>query len=218
MTIKNFAIQLCGNQGLSLAILYLVSYFLGLLAVIKNWVKKDLIKTWEQTLIIYCFLIPVLITCIFSAVIVPIFYNKYLLIVLPYFVILSSTGITNLLYISWSDPKLKVEGIFIGLSLLISIIALSLLGIKFYFTKTRTQDIRGSTLYLAEKCLEDQYLRLYYTTAMENAFSFYNPNLRSQISKQWKTILKSNTNRENIAKAIPSIYDQVCLGISGMRP
>jgi uncharacterized membrane protein len=200
-SIKNLGIELTGNQGETLYALYLLASLIGIL-VKRVWLQKDLIRTWSFTLIVSSLILPISLMFVFSRLITPIFADRYLLFTMPYLAVLTAIGIVELV-----TARSKVIRV-IGIVILLTIVGLSVFGVKNYFEKYQKEDWRGVSQFLTEKCPTS--LRLYYMAYREKNATYYNSNLKSQSGWWIDNLIKNSSSEKNVG-SLPNGYEQVCL-------
>lgn len=135
--IKDFFINICGNYGGFLVIVYLLTAFFGF---------KSESKKWKWQLIGLSFCLPIFLSLAISPI-RPIFWSRYLLLTLPFLVILTARGILSLIdFDKWNKKN------FLGIILLLFFIVFSMLGINDYFKNFKKEDFRGVAKILSENC------------------------------------------------------------------
>jgi mannosyltransferase len=208
-TVKEFFIEVTGNQGESLAIVYLLLGVIGFVFGVKFENQKNFFTRWKFWLMASCFIFPIFSALIISKVIVPIFVKRYLIYILPYLAILAAAGIMSIVFLG---KKARYLSASVGIIVLILFTFLSSKGVQNYYNNFQKEDWRGEAQILASKCSDS--LRLYYVTSTDVNFLYYQPSLYSQDAKQWNNILKNNLDINDYASGLSKRYEQVCLVLS----
>jgi len=211
--IRIFPFEITGYQGVPLLILYLLTVFVGLHSGVRIWLQKDYVTKWRFILIAGCLIFPVAMALTVSKLLIPIFLDRYLLIIMPYMSIMAAIGIVtlNTLGQEYVIPRFLYD--LTAITLFVLIIALSFLGIRMYFNNAQKEDWRGASGALTVSCSAPTDLRLYYVTWTESYTVYYNPRLITQ-NEPVEKALNFPDPGNNLIKMIPDKYNKVCLILS----
>jgi mannosyltransferase len=211
----DFFIEITGNQGLPLLALSLLFALIGLVSELGVGSQQDLTTRWKGILMASCFLLPVIAALVISIIMTPIFWDRYLLFVMPYIAVWVATGIVALASNRW---KMKIDRfIFVPLTMgvLVLFALLSIKGIQYYYDDFQKEDLRATAQYLSTKCSDS--LRLYLIPSLENDVLYYNSDLISQEDEWWNNTLQYHLDSDEIAASLPKEYSKVCL-VLGPQP
>lgn len=207
--VKEFFVQITGNQGIQLFLLYLLYGLIGFLYGAGFGLHHDLITRWKFTLVASCFFVPVAASLIISKTMVPIFRSHYLLYVMPYAAILAAAGIVAAASLGWKRAQYKLIWGSVGMAGIVLFTLFSAQSVQSYFANYQNEDWRGASQYLTANCSES--LRLYYLPFGETNVKYYNPALKSQKREWWINILAKNLDADGLAASLPKEFSQICL-------
>jgi hypothetical protein len=208
-----FIKEITGNQGLPLLSLYALMSILGFIYGIHAGIKRDLLVKWKFTLIACCFMLPIAAVLFISRMFAPIFVDRYLLLTMPYLLILSGIGTIGLGTIYGDARRLKYIFISIAAILFVTQIILSIRGIQTYFATHQKEDWRNAAGLLTDNCSSPTDLRVYYNFYVEPNAAYYNHNLRSQL-KNWQTTSAKTSTSDEFETLFAGDYNKACLTLS----
>lgn len=202
--------HITGDEGILLTLLYTSLIVFGLFfAAGKIYKNKYSINSWKLILVIFCFTFPIILPLLIS-IVKPIFWDRFILLILPYLEIFVTFGVLYLI-----NLKKLMGGRALTILITFVIIYLSLIGVGNYFTSFQKEDIRGVAKYLGNNCMNS--LRVYYPYKYMDTFTIYNLAIKSQINIQWdlkktgRIIFRINTN--DLYK-LTKKYNSVCFVVS----
>jgi uncharacterized membrane protein len=207
-TLNNFVVEITGNNGVFLPILYIFSSIVAIAISVRYFIKREFLKFWKLMLVLSSLVTPLIITIVYSLLIKPFFIDRYLIFVMPYFVILSSVGILSLLNRKRNNLNVDFITVSIGLTIFLSISIFSYGGVRHYFNEFKKEDWVNTTKYLRQNC--ESGLRLYYMPYTEPKATYYDSSLGSQVS-DWYELMDKKPQIDEVFNAIPDGYKQSCL-------
>lgn len=205
VTIKQLLLvgtALAGNQSIWLFVAYGMAMLLGVYVIWPRLKSKDVVVRWEVVLLISCAFMPLVINLAVSSIITPVLVPRYLLYVLPYWVILVALGVDPTFHNRWYDKVLCAA--LVGLMAVLSVV-----GTRSYYLTYQKEDFRGAAQYVTNECSDA--LRLYHVFYTQEKFTYYNPAITSQIpQREWRSMIDAKPSATELAETLPQ-GKRVCL-------
>ena len=213
-SVLRFAVRITGNQGIPLLGSFSFISLVGFLSILKAKISRNPIKLFELTLLVNCLLLPIILSIAISLLLTPIFLDRYLIFIMPYFTVLSALGLIQITKLGGKKLISKIITLLTSFAIFASIIYLSITGTLSYFKNFQKEDWRSASQFLENNCLGSDNLRLYYMIYTERDATYYAPNVNSQITN-WSKVVNKNPSVEDIQKAIDNKpYSKACLIVS----
>jgi hypothetical protein len=181
---------------------------IGLGALIRG--PKETIGIWKIALIAFCGLLPAIMNALVSLV-YPVFVDRYLLFLMPYWTVLAAIGMVSPLTLD----RFKTAAVLSGV-LLIAIVYMSVAVDISYYNYFRKEDWRAAAQFISRQCPSPDNLRLYMEDGVEGNATYYNPTVGDTLNG-WSAFLRSKPDNDKVRAFLPKGYIHVCLVLSHLH-
>ena len=208
-----FGLVSTGGGGNFLLIVYLTLAFVGCIVGVRRWVAEGRsVESWKYALLIGGLVLPIVVTAAYSYLVEPALVFRYLIICLPYLVLLAALGINQIYRIHRAAraPISVFPVVFVVL--IVALMGLSIKGAAAYYSVPEKEDWRGLTRLVASQW-EPGDGALFYVPWTNLMFDFYMDRLEGDIPEirpmmeylRWTRLTTSTAEdaRDQIVQSLP---------------
>jgi 4-amino-4-deoxy-L-arabinose transferase-like glycosyltransferase len=211
--VHEFGLESTGGGGNLLLIVYLILATVGGAVAVNRWATEGRsVESWKYALLISGLVLPIVITSLYSYLVEPALVFRYLLICLPFLVLLAALGANQIYWVHRSAraPISVFPVVFVVL--IVALMGLSIKGAAAYYAEPEKEDWRGLTKLVASQWQPGDGI-VFYVPWTNLMFDFYLhrvdgdvPDIRPMVEyRSWNRLTSSTEpgTREAIVQMLP---------------